>query len=296
MKTHVTEAVQQAVQAVDGQEASEGGGIAAETQLAEAAMQAASALYEAMEEEELKLEERLTPRAIGTLYGVGVGPGDPELITLKACRLLRECPVIAYPATKKGGKSYAHEIIELHVNPGEKIMLGLVFPMTKDPELLASGWNRTVELCWNELKQGRDVAFVTEGDPNLYSTFIHLARLTQELHPGVPIVSIPGISSVLGAAAALEQPLADGNQRVGIIPATDDREALKEALIHHDTVVFLKVAKVLDLVLDVLDELGLSGRASVVTKVTSPYETVWRDARDLRGKELEYLSLMVVCK
>lgn len=281
-------------QAANGQEACEA--TAAETQLAEAAMQAASALFDALDEEELKLEERLTPRAVGTLYGVGVGPGDPELITLKACRLLRECPVIAYPATQKGGKSYAHEIIELHVNPGEKIMLGLVFPMTKDPVLLASGWNRTVELCWNELKQGRDVAFVTEGDPNLYSTFIHLARLTQELHPGVPIVSIPGISSVLGAAAALEQPLADGNQRVGIIPATDDREALKEALIHHDTVVFLKVAKVLDLVLDVLDELGLSGRASVVTKVTSPYETVWRDARDLRGKELEYLSLMVVCK
>lgn len=296
MKTHVTEASRQAVLAVDGQEACEGVGIAAETQLAEAAMQAASVLYDAMDEEELKLEERLTPRAVGTLYGVGVGPGDPELITLKACRLLRECPVIAYPATHKGGKSYAHEIIEMHVKPDEKIMLGLIFPMTKDPVLLASGWNRTVELCWSELKQGRDVAFVTEGDPNLFSTFIHLARLMQELHPGVPIVSIPGISSVLGAAAALGQPLADGDQRVGIIPATGDREALKEALLHHETVVFLKVAKVLDLVLDVLDELGLSGKASVVTKVTSPYETVWRDARDLRGKELEYLSLMVVSK
>uniref|UniRef100_UPI00403F532A precorrin-2 C(20)-methyltransferase n=1 Tax=Paenibacillus sp. FSL K6-1096 TaxID=2921460 RepID=UPI00403F532A len=238
----------------------------------------------------------MTPRAVGTLYGIGVGPGDPELITLKACRLLRECPVIAYPATQKGGKSYAYEIIELHVQPQDKIMLGLVFPMTKDPELLASGWTRTAELCWGELKQGRDVAFVTEGDPNLYSTFIHLARLMQELHPGVPVVSVPGISSVLGAAAALEQPLADGNQRVGIIPATDDRNLLKEALLHHDTVVFLKVAKVLDLVLDVLDELGLSGRASVVTKVTSPHEAVWRDARELRGKDVEYLSLMVVSK
>ncbi|WP_379160479.1 precorrin-2 C(20)-methyltransferase [Paenibacillus sp. sgz5001063] len=237
-----------------------------------------------------------TGNGIGSLYGVGVGPGDPELITLKACRLLRECPVIAYPATQKGGKSYAHEIVEMHVNANEKVMLGLVFPMTKDPERLASGWNHTAELCWNELKLGRDIAFVTEGDPNLYSTFIHLARLMQELHPDVSIVTIPGISSLLGAAAALEQPLADGNQRVGIIPATDDREALKEALLHHDTVVFLKVAKVLDLVLEVLDELDLGGKASVVTKVTSPYETVWRDARELRGRELEYLSLMVVSK
>lgn len=291
MKTEVTSPREQAA---DGQEISSGE--AAGTLWTEAAIQAASALFDPLDGEELVLEERLTPRALGTLYGVGVGPGDPELITLKACRLLRECPVIAYPATKKGGKSYAYEIIELHVDPQDKIMLGLVFPMTKDPELLAGGWTRTVELCWRELKQGRDVAFVTEGDPNLFSTFIHLSRLMQELHPGVTVVSVPGISSVLGAAAALEQPLADGNQRVGIIPATDDREALREALLHHDTVVFLKVAKVLDLVLDVLDELGLSGRASVVTKVTSPYETVWRDARDLRGKEVEYLSLMVVSK
>ncbi|MNC26577.1 Cobalt-precorrin-2 C(20)-methyltransferase [compost metagenome] len=268
---------------------------AREERIAEAAMQAAVAAYNADDEYPL-VETKLAPIGTGTLYGVGVGPGDPELITLKACRLLRECPVIAYPATKKGGKSYAHEIVEMHVDADHKIMLGLVFPMTRDPELLASGWNRTVELCWNELKQGRDVAFVTEGDPNLYSTFIHLARLMQELHPGVPVVSIPGISSVLGAAAALGQPLADGDQQVGIIPATEDREALKEALLHHDTVVFLKVAKVLDLLLDVLDELGLGGKASVVTKVTSPYETVWRDARELRGQELEYLSLMVVSK
>ncbi|WP_233182453.1 precorrin-2 C(20)-methyltransferase [Paenibacillus sonchi] len=266
-----------------------------EKQITGAAMQTAVAAYHADDEYPL-VESELAPIGTGTLYGVGVGPGDPELITLKACRLLRDCPVIAYPATKKGGKSYAHEIVEMHIKADEKVMLGLVFPMTRDPGQLASGWNRTAELCWNELKQGRDVAFVTEGDPNLYSTFIHLARLMQELHPGVPVVSIPGISSVLGAAAALGQPLADGDQRVGIIPATEDPEALKEALLHHDTVVFLKVAKVLDLLLDVLDELGLSGKASVVTKVTSPNETVWRDARELRGRELEYLSLMVVSK
>jgi len=241
-------------------------------------------------------KEESIPVQTGTLYGVGVGPGDPELITVKACRLLQECPVIAYPATKKGGKSYAHEIVERYVNAEEKILLDLVFPMTKDPVLLESGWRHTVDVCWNELRQGRDVAFVTEGDPNLYSTFIHLARLMREMNPGVPVVSVPGISSVLGAAAALETPLADGNQKVGIIPATEDREALKEAILNHDTIVFLKVAKVLDTVLDVLDELDFSGKASIVTKVTSPYEKVWQNARELRGTELEYLSLMVVSK
>jgi len=233
---------------------------------------------------------------VGTLYGVGVGPGDPELITVKAYRLIRECAVVAYPRKRMGGKSYAHEIVELYVNPAEKEMLGLVFPMTKDPAVLEREWNKTVAACWEALSQGKDVAFVTEGDPNLYSTFIHLARLMKELHPEVPVVSVPGISSVLGAAAALGTPLADGDQQVGIIPATDDREAMRRAIENHDTVVFIKVAKVLDLILDVLDELGLGGRASVITKVTSPYEMVWQDARTLRGQELEYLSLMVVSK
>ncbi|MFB5266816.1 precorrin-2 C(20)-methyltransferase [Paenibacillus enshidis] len=232
----------------------------------------------------------------GTLYGVGVGPGDPELITVKAYRLIRECAVVAYPRKRMGGKSYAHEIVELYVNPAEKEMLGLVFPMTKDPAVLEREWNKTVAACWEALSQGKDVAFVTEGDPNLYSTFIHLARLMKELHPEVPIVSVPGISSVLGAAAALGTPLADGDQQVGIIPATDDRNAMRRAIENHDTVVFIKVAKVLDLILDVLDELGLGDRASVITKVTSPYEMVWQDARTLRGQELEYLSLMVVSK
>jgi precorrin-2/cobalt-factor-2 C20-methyltransferase len=232
----------------------------------------------------------------GTLYGVGVGPGDPELITVKAYRLIRECAVVAYPRKRMGGKSYAHEIVELYVNPAEKEMLGLVFPMTKDPAVLEREWNKTVAACWEVLSQGKDVAFVTEGDPNLYSTFIHLARLMKALHPEVPVVSVPGISSVLGAAAALGTPLADGDQQVGIIPATDDREAMRRAIENHDTVVFIKVAKVLDLILEVLDELGLGGRASVVTKVTSPYEMVWQDARTLRGQELEYLSLMVVSK
>src|SRR3569832_911022 len=137
---------------------------------------------------------------IGTLYGVGVGPGDPELITVKAFRLLKECPVIAYPRKRMGAKSYALEIVELYVNTADKDMLGLVFPMTKDQAALDREWNKTAELIWQHLQAGQDIAFVTEGDPNLYSTFIHMARLIQKLHPEVPIRSVPGISSVLGAA------------------------------------------------------------------------------------------------
>ncbi|MBN6187331.1 precorrin-2 C(20)-methyltransferase [Aneurinibacillus sp. BA2021] len=234
--------------------------------------------------------------ATGTLYGVGVGPGDPELITVKAYRIMKESPVIAYPRKRKGSKSYAYAIAEQYIDQQSKEMLGLVFPMTKDQAILDREWNETVAQVYERLAQGRDVAFITEGDPMLYSTFIHMMRLMQEKHPDVPVVSIPGISSVNGVASRLGLPLADGDDHVAVIPATNDREQMKRALQDHDCVVFIKVAKVIDMMVDVLAELDLLGKASVVTKVTSGEEVVWPNVAELKGLELEYLTLMVVRK
>jgi precorrin-2/cobalt-factor-2 C20-methyltransferase len=232
---------------------------------------------------------------IGTLYGLGVGPGDPELITVKAFRMLKESPVIAYPKKRKGSKSYAHQIIDVYVNPNEKEMVGLVFPMTKDPVILEREWTNTVEIVWEKLREGKDVAFVTEGDPLLYSTFIHMMKLMKELHPEVTIRTVPGISSINGAASRLGIPLAEGDDHVAIIPARDDYQAMKKVLVENDCVVFIKVAKVMDLMLEVLRELDLIDKASVVTKVTSKEEIIW-DIRELDRAELEYLTLMVVRK
>lgn len=166
----------------------------------------------------------------GTLYGLGVGPGDPELITVKAFRVIQESPVIAYPRKRKGSKSYAQRIVDVYIRPGEKDMLGLVFPMTKDQEILDREWNKAVELVYEKLQEGKDVAFVTEGDPLLYSTFIHMMKLMQELHPEIEIKTVPGISSFNGSASRLGIALADGDDHVAIIPATDDYDAMKKHL------------------------------------------------------------------
>lgn len=232
---------------------------------------------------------------IGTLYGLGVGPGDPELITVKAFRVIQESPVIAYPRKRKGSKSYAHRIVEVYIRPEEKEMLGLVFPMTKDQAILDREWNETVEKVWEKLNEGKDVAFVTEGDPLLYSTFIHMMKLMQELHPEVEIKTVPGISSFNGSASRLGIALADGDDHVAIVPARDDYEAMKKAIEDHDAVVFIKVAKVIDLMITVLKDLNLLDKASVVTKVTSEEEVIW-NMSELEGAELEYLTLMVVRK
>jgi precorrin-2/cobalt-factor-2 C20-methyltransferase len=233
---------------------------------------------------------------LGTLYGLGVGPGDPELITVKAFRLLKECPVIAYPRKKRGAKSYALTITELYVNTEEKEMIGLTFPMTKDREALEMQWNKTVTSVWTFLQEGKDVAFVTEGDPMIYSTFIHLMRLMKERHPEVEVKSIPGISSINASASRLGIPLADGDEQIGIVPATDDYAQMRKAIEEHDCVVFIKVAKVIDLMLLVLRDLGLVNKAAVLTKVTSSEEMIWRQVEELAGRELEYLTLMVVRK
>ncbi len=233
---------------------------------------------------------------IGTLYGIGVGPGDPELLTVKAFRILRESPVIAYPKKRMGSKSYAHQIMEMYVKPEEKELLGLVFPMTRDKDVLEREWNNTAAIVWEHLREGKDVAFVTEGDPMFYSTFIHMMRVMNEQHPEVEVKSIPGVSSFLGAASRLGIPLADGDEQIGIIPATEDREAMRQALLSHDCVIFLKVAKVLDMIIDLLHELDLAHKASVVTKVTSSEELIWRDVRELKGADPGYLTLMVVRK
>src|SRR5690606_37364504 len=131
---------------------------------------------------------------------------------------------IAYPKSRKGSKSYAHKIIEVYVNPNEKEMLGLVFPMTKDQAVLDKEWSNTAELVWEKLSQGKDVAFVTEGDPLFYSTFIHMMKLMTKKYPDVESKIIPGISSINGAASRLGLPLADGDEKFAIVPATDQYE------------------------------------------------------------------------
>ncbi|WP_078433749.1 precorrin-2 C(20)-methyltransferase [Metabacillus halosaccharovorans] len=232
---------------------------------------------------------------IGTLFGLGVGPGDPELITVKAFRRLQESPVIAYPKKLKGSKSYAHRIVEVYINPAEKEMLGLVFPMTKDEDTLRTEWTKSVEAIYGYLAQGKDVAFVTEGDPMLFSTFIHLMNLMKSMYPDVPIETVAGISSFNGSVNRLGIALADGDDYVAMIPATEDMEEMRRVIETHDGIVFIKVAKVLDAMLNLLEEMNLLEKAHVVTKVTSDEEVIWK-INELQGSELNYLSCMVVRK
>ncbi|MCL4367581.1 MAG: precorrin-2 C(20)-methyltransferase, partial [Actinobacteria bacterium] len=162
--------------------------------------------------------------------------------------------------------------------------------------VLEQHWAAALEQVLTPLRQGRDVAFVTEGDPFIYSTFMHLYCLVVESHPEIPVKVIPGVSSINASAAAAGLPLVDGAERLAVLPATYEGDQLAEVLRLFDTVVLLKVNRVFDRVLGVLESLGLAEGAVYVKRCGSEEQEVVRDVRTLRGKELDYLSLLIVRK
>lgn len=232
----------------------------------------------------------------GRFYGVGVGPGDPELLTLKALRVLKEVEVIAYPYPSRNGRSYAFDTVLPHIDPAEKEVLPLHIPMSRDPEIVEPAWEKALGEIVARLDAGLDIAFVTEGDPFLYSTFIHLFRRLEERRKDVPVTVIPGVTSITAAAIRANVPLADRDDSVAIIPATYGTDAVREALDRFDTVVLMKVSSRLPEVLAILEERGLTGNAFLVEKATSREERVVTDLKEAEGRTFNYLSTLIVTK
>jgi precorrin-2/cobalt-factor-2 C20-methyltransferase len=227
------------------------------------------------------------------LYGVGVGPGDPELMTLQAVRILQQVRWVFAPVARPGGESLALSIAAPHLSRDAEV-ISLVFAMRSGPEAMAAQWHANAAAIAERLDTGGDAAFLTEGDPSLYSTFQHVAASLAAQRPGVRIVTAPGISSVQAVAARTGVPLADADDRLAVLPAVYDDGRLEAALREYDTVVLMKVAGALERVLDTLDGLGMTERAVCVVRCGQPGEQVIRDVRMLRGTKLDYFSTMIV--
>lgn len=231
-------------------------------------------------------------KKVGRFYGIGVGPGDPELITLKAHRILSRVSSVFVPQKSNEHPSYAGSIISrLSDNPSQKIT-NLVFPMQKDG--LEPYWERAAEEIWQHLVRGEDCAFVTEGDPLLYGTFVYIFAIFQERHPEVGIEVIPGVSSINAVAASALFPLASGGERVAILPAVYGDNDLRKTLESFDTVIILKLNHTFDSILDTLEEMGLTDNCVYVKKCSMAEEEIVKDIRRLRGQKLDYFSLLIV--
>lgn len=231
---------------------------------------------------------------LGRFYGVGVGPGDPELLTMRAYRVLRTVPVIFVPQKDGESESFACSIISGIVkSPAQKI-IGLIFPMLRDREQLTDYWKQAVNAIWQELAKGNDCAFINVGDPLLYGTFIHVFEALKACHPEADVEVIPGVSSVNAAAARTVTPLASNDERIAIISATDDDDFIRETLRNFDTVVFLKVHRLPDRLFDILEQMDLAGKCVYVRRCTTRDEEIVRDISKLRGSRLDYFSLLLM--
>ncbi|QEL65095.1 precorrin-2 C20-methyltransferase/cobalt-factor II C20-methyltransferase [Oryzomicrobium terrae] len=236
----------------------------------------------------------MTEKKYGRLIGASLGPGDPELITRRAWAVLNGDARWLYPVKKAEESSYALSIVTrggLNV-PADAVEL--VFPMTRDAEILAKAWARAAARTVELLAEGRDLVFLVEGDASTFATFGHLARVVRELVPEVEVETIPGVSSFAAAAATTGTTLAEEDETLAVIPAAYGVDVIDHLLDEFDTLVLLKVKPLVDEVLELLERRELLTTSCFIEKVGSPDERIVRDVASLKGEKVNYLSLMLV--
>ena len=230
----------------------------------------------------------------GKLIGASLGPGDPELITRRSWAVLQSDARWIYPVKKAEESSYALSIVERGGIPRPADAVELVFPMTRDAEVLTKAWVRAAEQTVALLAEGRDLVFLVEGDASTFATFGHLARVARELAPEIEVETIPGVSSFAAAAATTGMPLAEEDETLAIIPAAYGTGVIDHMLDEFDTLILLKVKPLLDEVLELLERRDLLATSCFIEKVGSPDERVVRDLASLKGEKVNYLSLLLV--
>jgi precorrin-2/cobalt-factor-2 C20-methyltransferase len=226
--------------------------------------------------------------SLGILYGVGVGPGDPDLITLKGHRILQSVPVIAWPAPLEGD-SMARTIAAPHL-PGGQTEIPIRMPLVSERFPAEAVYDRAAEEIGGHLAAARDVAVLCEGDPFVYGSFMYIfARLAERF----PVRVIPGVSSLTAGAAAMGLALASRNDVLSVLPAPMAEEELERRLSDADAAVIIKVGRHIDKLRRVLDRLGLAESARYIEYATMENQTVLPFAEAARGKA-PYFSLVLV--
>ncbi|MHB8066457.1 MAG: precorrin-2 C(20)-methyltransferase [Desulfobaccales bacterium] len=230
----------------------------------------------------------------GTLYGIGVGPGDPELITLKALKVLQRVPQIFASCSSKNNYSLALNIVRRHLN-GAGIE-HLPFPMTREPQMLQEAWEKNARRVLEVLDSGKDAAFVTLGDPLTYSTFGYLLKTLKRIQPEARVVTIPGITSYNAAAALTHTPLTEGEESFYVVSGALGAARLREVVEKSDNIVMLKTYRNFGEIYQALEELDLLDRATCISRCGLEGETVVESLRDYQGQPMPYLSMIIIKK
>jgi precorrin-2/cobalt-factor-2 C20-methyltransferase len=236
------------------------------------------------------------------LYCIGCGPGDPDLLTLKAINILKDADVIYAPTAREGKPSVALSIVQKFLNKDSKINQ-LVFPMIKDFSKLKETWkNNAIEIA-DSVRKGQKTVYLTVGDPSLYSTWIYIYRELITMHKDIGIEIVPGITSIFSFSAEIKTPLGEGEDIIGVIPACYSLDRLKMAAKCCDTLVFLKDGRHFNNVIEILVDSGFPGDSDVfiAQEVSTNDETLQnRKLSELSKNPNEnndkYFSIMIAKK
>jgi precorrin-2/cobalt-factor-2 C20-methyltransferase len=228
----------------------------------------------------------------GTLYGIGVGPGDPDLLTLKAVKALAKVDVIFAAASTKNESSLALSIAAPHLRDGVET-LRLDFPMTRDQAVLDAAWRANADLVAARLAEGKSAAFLTLGDPLTYSTFGYLLRTLNGLLADIPVEVVPGVTSYQAAAARTCRVLAESGESLAVISGVAGEDDLVRTLSACESAVIMKAYKNMPAIRRALKRLDLDDSAVFVTRLGHEGEQVIKKLADVPEKP-SYFSLILV--
>lgn len=229
----------------------------------------------------------------GKLYGIGIGPGDPELITIKAKRILNQADLIAIPKTASEKASQALTIAE-GVLESEKEILELLFPMSFDEKVLEESWRVAINQVREKLESGKSIAFITLGDPTVYSTYMYLHKVLK--HEGYETEIIPGITSFCASAARAGVSIGENKETIAIVPSAYECEKLDSILDSFDNIVLMKVSKNMDKLKEKLRAKDMLDKTVLVSKCGMEDELIEFDINKLDGNKLSYFTTMIIKK
>lgn len=228
----------------------------------------------------------------GTLYGIGVGPGDPELLTVKSARILSEVDVVFAAASTKNDYSLAVNIAGPHIPESVPIRM-LQFPMTKDKSEARRAWRANAETIIAELEQGKNAAFLTLGDPMTYSTYGYILKNIQEIAPNIPITTVPGITSYQAAAACINTPLVEGEESLLVVSGVNGGDRLRQMTVTPENVVFMKAYRNIRDINAALESTSGFTRCVGVSNCSLPDQKIYPDTREFNDRAPEYWTLII---
>ncbi|WZL71774.1 precorrin-2 C(20)-methyltransferase [Clostridiaceae bacterium 35-E11] len=229
----------------------------------------------------------------GKFFGLGVGPGDPELVTIKAINRLKEVDVVIAPETAAGKGSVAYDIVRTYIEDEKKVKFQ-IFPMTYDTKILDESWDKNMKEILALLHEGKDVAFITLGDPMVYSTYGYvMQRITSQ---GIEVETIPGIPSFCAAASRLGIPLSEANETIAIIPAAYTCEKFDEILDVADNIVLMKPSRGFKNTVEKLEQHDLIKDTVLISKCGHVEEKISYDIASLKDEKIDYLSMLIAKK